>query len=88
MASFPSYYSLILGPGAIPTFGELRGAFMGTSSKLTEFIHSGQFYMLLLTDFGSRGDTNVQVTSVSNYGELVKTRRFYTLWPGLYAITH
>ena len=88
MASFPFYYSLIFGPGAIQTFGEIRGAFMGTSSKLVEFIHSSQFYMLLLTDFGSRGDTNVRVTSVSGYGELIKTRRFYALWLGLYAITH
>ena len=34
--------------------------------------------MLLLTDYGSRGATNVGSTSRTGYGDLVKTRRF---WP-------
>ena len=61
VASFVCYYSLILGTGEIGTFRELRGPVTGTSSNLANLVHSGQFSMLLLTDFGSRGGTNILV---------------------------
>ena len=41
------------GPGAIQTFREHRGPLTGTSPKLTDMIHSGQFSMVLLTNLGS-----------------------------------
>ena len=88
LASFPCYYSLILGPEAIRMFHELRELATGSSSKLADLVNSGQFSMLLLTDFGSWGDTNVQGTLGSGYGDLVTTRRFYTFWPVFHAITH
>ena len=57
-------------------FAELWGLVTGTSSKLAYVLHSGQFCMLLLTYFGSRGDTNVLGTSGFGYENLVKTHRF------------
>jgi len=88
LTSFLSYYSLILGPGAIRTYEEPRGPVTGTSSKLVYFVHSGQFSMLLLTDFGSRGDPNVRGTPGSGYGDVVKTRIFGPILPVFCAITH
>jgi hypothetical protein len=49
---------------------------MGTSPKLADFFRFSQFSMLLLTDFGSRGDPIVRGTPGSSYGDLDKKRRF------------
>ena len=59
---FLCYYPLILGPRAIRTFGQPWGLVTGTSSKLAVLVHSDQFFELLHTDFGSRGDPNVRGT--------------------------
>ena len=69
-------------------FGEPWGPVRGTSSKLVELAHYGPFSMLLLTDFGSRGDPNVRGTPRSAYGDVAKTRRFGTFLPIFYAIIH
>ena len=69
-------------------FREPRGPVTWNSSKHAVLAYTGQFYMLLLTDFGFRCDPNVSGTPGSGYGELVKTRSFGLLWPVLYAITH
>jgi hypothetical protein len=74
-------YSLIFGPGVIRTFGEARGPVTGTSPKLGDLVHSYQFSMLLLTDFGSWGDPNFQGSPGSAYGDLAKTRRFCPFLP-------
>src|SRR3954463_3275220 len=52
-------------------FGEPRGPFTGTSSKLAIFVHSNPFFELLLTDFGSRGDPNIR----GNPGVQLRGRR-------------
>jgi hypothetical protein len=44
--------------------------------------------MLLLTDFGSRGDPNVRGTPGSAYGDLAKTRRLGPFLPVFCAIIH
>ena len=88
MVSFLCYYSLIFGPMALQTFGELRGPVTGTSSKFGDLVHCGQFSILLLINSGSRGATNVLGTSGTGYGDLVKTLRFGPSWPVFYAITH
>jgi hypothetical protein len=88
LTSFLYYYSLILGPAAIRTFGEPRGPITGNSSKLADLAYSVQFSILLLTDIGSRCDPNFLGTPGSDYGELIKTRRFVLLWPVFYTITH
>ena len=62
LASFVSYYSLILGPGAIRTFREPRGLVTGNSSKLAVLAYSDQFCILFFTDFGSRCHPNVSGT--------------------------
>ena len=87
-ANFVRYYSLILVPVAIQTFREPRGPITGNSVKLVVFSYSGQFCMLLLTDFGSRCHPNVSGTPGSDYVELIKTRSFGLFPPVLYAITH
>jgi hypothetical protein len=61
---------------------------MGTSPKLADLAYYGQFSMLLLTDFGSRDDPNVQGTLWTAYGDLAKTRRFGPFLPIFYAIIH
>src|SRR4051812_11350500 len=76
LTSFLRYYPLILGPGAIRTFGQPRGPVTGTSSKLVDLIPYRQFSVLLPMNFGSRGDPNVWGTLASGYGDFVKTRRF------------
>jgi len=70
-----------------PKVSGTSGPVTGNSSKLVVLAYSGQFCMLLVTDFGSRCDTNVSRTSGTGYGELVKTRSFVVLQPGLYAIS-
>jgi hypothetical protein len=69
-------------------FGEPRGPVTGISSKLADLIHSDQFSVLLLTDFGSRGDLNVRGTPGSGYRDVVKTRIFAPILPVFCAITH
>jgi hypothetical protein len=54
LTSFLSYYSLILGPGAIRTFEEPRGMVTGTSSKLADLVHSGCFLCYYLLILGPR----------------------------------
>jgi hypothetical protein len=76
------------GPGAIRTFREHRGPLTGTSPKLADLVHSGQFSMVLLTDFWSRVDPDVWGTPGSAYGDLAKTRRFGPFWPVFYGITN
>jgi hypothetical protein len=76
------------GPGAIPTFGEHQGLLTGTSAKLVDLVHSGQFSMVIVTDFGSRVDPNVWGTPGSAYGDLAKTCRFGPFWPVFYGITN
>ena len=83
LASFLSYYSPILVPATIRTIREPRGCVTGNSSKLAVLVFSGQFCMLLLTDFGSRCDPNVSGTPLSGYVELVKTRSFGLFLPVL-----
>ena len=68
------------GSQTIRTFGELWSPVTGMSSTLAYLVHSGQFCMLLLSDFVYRGDTNIPVTSGSSYEELIKIRGFYTFW--------
>jgi hypothetical protein len=63
------------------TFGKARGPVTGTSLKLTDFVRFSQFSVLLLTDFGSRGDPIVRGTPGSAYGDLAKTRRFCPFLP-------
>ena len=70
----------------IQAFLELRGPVTVNSSKLAVLAYSGQFCMLLITDFGSCRDPNVSGTPGSGYGELVKTRSFSLYRPVLYAI--
>ena len=70
VASFVRCYSLILGPDAIRTFREPRGPVTGYSSKLAVLAYSGQFCMLLLTDFGSWCDPNILGTPRSYHVEL------------------
>jgi hypothetical protein len=70
----------------VRTFGEVRGPVMGTSPKLADFIRFSQFSMLLLTDFGTRGDAIVRGTPGSAYGHLAKTSRFCPLLPVFCAI--
>jgi hypothetical protein len=72
----------------VRTFGEAREPVTGTSPKLADFVCSSQFSMLLLTDFGCRGDPNVRGTPGSAYGDLAKTRRFGPFLPVFYAIIH
>ena len=62
LPSFVSYYSVILVPAAIGTYWAPRGPVTGNWSKLTVLVYSSQFYMLLLTDFGSRCDPNISET--------------------------
>ena len=69
-------------------FAELWGLVTGTSSKLTYFIHSRQFWMLLFTDFGSHYDPNISGTPGFGYVELVKTRSFGLFQLVLYVIIH
>jgi hypothetical protein len=69
-------------------FGEHRGPVTGTSPKLVDLVHFGQFSMVLLTDFWSPVDPDVWGTTESAYVDLAKTRRFGPLWPVIYAITH
>ena len=88
LASFVCYYLLCLGPGPLQTLSELSGTVTGTSSKLADLVHSGQFCKLLLSDFISRGDPNVPRTLRTSYGDLVKTRIFGPFSAVLYAITH
>jgi hypothetical protein len=76
------------GPGAIRTFREHRNPLTETSPKLIDLVHSGQFSMVLLTDYGFRVDPDVWETPGSAYGDLAKTRRFGPLWPVFYGITH
>ena len=58
-------------PVAIQTFREPQGPVTWNSSKLTVLAYSGQLYMLLLTDFGSRCDPNISGTRGSGHVELV-----------------
>ena len=69
-------------------FGEHRGPLTGTSPKLIDLVHSGQFSMVLLTDFGSRVDPDVWGTPAFAYGDLAKTRRFGPFCPVFNGITH
>jgi hypothetical protein len=64
------------GRGAIRTFKEHRGPLTGTSPKLVDLVHSGQFSMVLLTDFGSRVGPDIWGTPGFAYEDLGKTRRF------------
>jgi hypothetical protein len=79
---------MILGAGSIRTVGEHRGALKGTSTKLVDLVHSGQFSIVLLTDFGSRVDPDVWGTMGFAHGDLAKTHRFGTFWPVFYGITN
>ena len=88
LASFVCYYSLILGPVAIRTFWEPWGPITENSSKLAVLAYYDQFSMLLVTDFGSRWDTNLLVTVGSGYVELMKTHSLGLLRPVLYGISH
>jgi hypothetical protein len=72
----------------IRTFGEARGPVTGTSPKLADFVRFSQFSMLLLTDFGTRGDPIVRGTPGSACGDLAKTRRFCPFLAVFYAIIH
>jgi hypothetical protein len=75
----PVFYAIIhcfLVVMVVRTFGEARGPVTGTSTKLADLVHSYQLSMLLLPDFGSRGDPNVRGTPGSAYGDVAKTRRF------------
>jgi hypothetical protein len=76
LTSFLCYYPLILGPGAIRTFGEPRGSGYEDLVKTRIFGPFWQFSVLLPTNFGSRGDPNVWGTPGSGYGDVIKTRRF------------
>jgi hypothetical protein len=76
------------GPGAIRMFREHRGPLTGTSPKLVVLVHSGQCSMVLLTDFGSRLDTDVWGTPGFAYEDLAKTSRFGPFWPVFYGITN
>src|SRR3954466_6146135 len=76
LTSFLRYYPLILGPGAIRTFGEPWGPVTGMSSKLVDLIPYSQFSVLLPSNFRSRGDPNVRGTPGSGYTDVVKTRTF------------
>ena len=62
MACFVCYNSPILGPTVIRTFENPPGPLTGTSPKLKDLVHSVQFSMLLLTDFGSLSDPNLRET--------------------------
>ena len=64
------------GSRAIRMFGKPGGPITGTSPKLADLVHSGQFSLLLLTDFGSHGDLNDRGTPGSDYGDLAQTRKF------------
>ena len=77
-----------MGRDAIRTFRDYGGPVRGNSSKLVVLAYSGQFCMLLVTDFRSRCDPKVSGTSGSGYGELVKTRSFGLFLTVLYAIGH
>ena len=79
---------IVYGPGSIRTFGEHRGQLTGTSQKLADLVHSGEFSMVLLTDFGSRVDPDVRGTPGLVFVDLAKTRRFGPFWPVFYGITH
>jgi hypothetical protein len=75
----PVFYAIIhcfLVVMVVRTFGEARGPVTGTSPKLADLVHSYQFSMLLLTDFGSRGDPIVGRTPGSAFGDLAKNRSF------------
>ena len=52
VTSFEYYYSLILGPAPIRMFHEPWGPVTWNSSKHVVLSYSGQFCILLLTDFG------------------------------------
>jgi hypothetical protein len=69
-------------------FGEHRGPLTGTSPKFVDFVHSGQFSMVLLTDFESRVDPDVWGTPGFAHGDLAKTHRFGPFWPVFYIITN
>ena len=56
LAHFMDYYSLFLGPRAIPTIDDPRGAFTYSSSILTLLDNSDTFHGLLLAVLGSRSD--------------------------------
>ena len=86
LSSFVCYYSLILGPGAIQTCGNFVVRLKGTSSKFADFIHSGQFRVLLLSDFGPQGDPNTLQNLATGYGDPIKIRRFNPFWSVFYAI--
>jgi hypothetical protein len=72
----------------MPTFGEHRNPLTDKSPKLVDLVHSGQFSMALLTDYGFRVDPDVWETPGSAYGVLAKTRRFGPFWTVFYCITH
>jgi hypothetical protein len=61
-------------------FGEHRNPLTENSPKLVDFVHSRQFSMVLLTDYGFRVNRDVWETSGSAYGDLAKTRRFGPFW--------
>jgi hypothetical protein len=77
-----------MGYGSIRMFGKHPGPITGTSPKLVDLVHSGQCSIVLLTDFGSRVDTDVWGIPGFAYGYLAKTRRFGPFWPVFYRITH
>jgi hypothetical protein len=87
----PVFYAIIhyfLVVVVVRTFGEARGPVTGTLPKLTDFVRFSQFYMLLLTDFGSRGDPNIRGTPRPAFGDVAKTRRFGPFLLVFYAIIH
>ena len=69
-------------------FGEHRGSLTGTSPKLVDLVHSGQFSMVLLTDLGSRVDQDIWGTPGSAYEDLAQTRRFGPFSLVFYGITN
>jgi hypothetical protein len=77
-----------MGSGSIQMFGKHRGPLTGTSPILVDLVHSGQFSMVLLTDYGFQVDPDVWETPGSAYGDLARTRRFGPFWPVFYGITH
>jgi hypothetical protein len=76
------------GFGSNQTFREPGGPLTGISPKLADLVHSSQFSMVLLTDIGSKVDSDVRGTPGSAYGDLAKTRRFGPFSPVFYGITH
>jgi hypothetical protein len=75
-------------PALQDLFGEHLGPLTGTSAKLIDLVHSGQFSIVLLTDFVSRVDPDVWGTPESDYGDLAKTHRLGPVWPVFYGITN